>query len=87
MTMRRILIGAFSTGWLLPMWLSAQSMFTFFDAEVWPRLRGQSPGNSFPFVQFSYQAFTVGIVWLAAVVFFWAWRLSSLRSSPAPDVA
>ena len=77
--MRRIAIAIFSTGWLLPIWLSGQSVFTFLEAEVWPRLRGQTPVNSFPFLHFGLQAFTVGMLWLAAVVFFWAWRLSGPR--------
>jgi hypothetical protein len=68
------------------MWISGQSLFSFLDAEVWPRLRGQEPLNSFPFGHFSFQAFTVGIVWFAAVVFFWAWRLSSVKKAPT-DVA
>jgi hypothetical protein len=83
--MRRLLIAAFSTGWLLPMWISAQSLYTFLDAEVWPRLRGQEPLNSFPFVHFSLQAFTVAVVWLAAVVFFWAWRLSGVKKETHHD--
>ena len=74
--MRRLLIATFTTGWLLPMWLSAHVMFDYLDAEVLPRLHGQHPNNSFPFVHFSEQCFTVGCVWLAAVVFFWAYRLT-----------
>ena len=74
--MRRLAIALFSSAWLLPMWLAGQSVFTFLDAEVWPRLRGQMPGNSFPFLDFGLQAFTVGTIWLAAVVFYWTWKLS-----------
>jgi len=72
--MRRILIALFSAGWLVPLWISADSMFTFFNSELWPRLRGGNPLNSFPFIQFSEQAFTIACVWLAAVITFWAWR-------------
>ncbi len=81
--MRRIIIATFSTGWLLPMWLSGLSVFTFLDAEVWPRLRGETPGNSFPFLDFGLQAFTVGVLWLAAVLFFWAWRSSGPKRASA----
>ena len=74
--MRRLLITLFSAGWLIPFWISAHSMFAFLNAELWPRLRGEHPLNSFPFIQFSEQAFTIALVWLAAVIAFWAWRLS-----------
>lgn len=61
------------------MWLSGQSVFTFLNAEVWPRLRDQDPANSFPYLDFGLQAFTVGILWLAVVIVFWTWRLGSRR--------
>ena len=79
--MRRIAIAMFSTGWLLPMWLSGQSVFAFVDAEVWPRLLGQTPANSFPFLDFGLKAFTLAMLWLATVVFFWAWRLGGSKSA------
>jgi hypothetical protein len=57
-------------------------MFQFLSAEVLPRLEGQQPVNSFPFVQFSAQAFTSACIWLAAVIIFWAWRASAATFSP-----
>jgi hypothetical protein len=72
----RFLIAAFSAGWLLPIWLSADCFLSFVNAEIWPRLNGEHPINSFTYIRFVTQAFTVGIIWLAAVVFFWAWRLA-----------
>jgi hypothetical protein len=78
--MRRFITAFFSTGWLLPFWLSGRLLFDYLWAEVSPRLHGESPVNSFPYEWYSLQAFTVGCVWLGAVVFFWAWRLSSQRS-------
>lgn len=81
--MNRFLIAAFSTGWLLPIWLSAQSLFTFLEAEAWPRMQGKSPVNSFPFTHFSLQTFTAGTVWLAAVIFFWAWRSLTPKKTPS----
>jgi hypothetical protein len=77
--MKRILIAIFSAGWLLPLWVSASAMFQFLSAEVWPRLAGQQPLNSFPFLHFSSQAFTVACIWLASVIIFWAWRLHPQR--------
>jgi hypothetical protein len=78
--MRRFLIAAFSTGWLLPIWFSVECLFTYIDTELWPALRGQPPVNSFPFLHYSFLVFTVGCIWLAAVVFFWAWKLAGKRT-------
>lgn len=74
--MRRLLIPLFSASWLFPVWISAQLFFKFLSLEIEPRLAGAHPLNSFPFLHFSFIAFTVGAVWLAAVIFFWAWRWS-----------
>jgi hypothetical protein len=89
--MKRILIAILSAGWLLPFWVSASTMFQFLNAEVVPRLAGQQPINSFPFVQFSLQAFSIACVWLALVIVFWAWRvhpqvlLSRTQTTPMRD--
>ena len=81
--LRRLLIALFSTGWLAPLWISADSMFAFFNGELWPRLRGEHPLNSFPFIQFSERASTIAFVWLAAVIAFWAWRSSEDNKTKA----
>jgi len=80
--MKRILIAVFSAGWLLPLGVSASVMFQFLSAEVLPRLAGQQPVNSFPFVQFSAQTFTGACIWLGAVIIFWTWRASAATFSP-----
>ena len=56
--MKRILIAIFLAGWLLPLWVSASVLFQFLESEVLPRLAGEQPVNSFPFVEFSESAFT-----------------------------
>lgn len=76
--MRRLLMTAFSTGWLLPMWAAGSTVLGFLQAEAWPLLSGEHPVNSFPFIRFASQSFTVGVVWLAAVIAWWAWRRASL---------
>jgi hypothetical protein len=81
--MKRIFIAIFSAGWLLPLWVSASVMFQFLSAEVLPRLAGQQPVNSFPFVQFSAQAFTGACIWLGVVIIFWAWRAAAASFSPS----
>jgi hypothetical protein len=66
------------------MWLSAYTYLGFMQDEVWPRLAGQHPENSFPFLQFCQQIFTIGCIWLAVVILFWTWRLSEKRKT-LPD--
>ena len=74
--MVRFLIAVFSAGWLLPMWMSARSLFTWLGEDAPLLFRNEVPRNSFPFKEFSLQAFTVGCIWLAAVILFWSWRLT-----------
>jgi hypothetical protein len=76
--MRRLFIVVLSTGWLLPIWIAAKCLFTELDAEVWPRLQGQHPLNSFPFHQCRDYTFTIGFAWLALAVIFWVWRMTWL---------
>ena len=64
----------FLAGWLLPLWVSASVLFQFLESEVLPRLAGEQPANSFPFVEFSALAFTGACIWLGAVILFWVWR-------------
>ena len=74
--MKRILIGLFSAGWIFPMGLAVHTYLDFMRVEVGPRLVGEQPVNSFPFLHFCQQTFTIGWVWLAAVILFWTWRVS-----------
>ena len=80
--MRRVLIAAFTIGWLLPMWAAGSTVLEFLEVEAWPLWRGDRPANSFPFLRFASQAFTIGAVWLAAVMAWWAWRLAGLQETP-----
>ncbi|MDH3583688.1 MAG: hypothetical protein OER86_05690 [Phycisphaerae bacterium] len=70
---KRFLIVLLSAGWLVPAWLSLYSYFGFLGSEVWPRLRGEIPTNSFPFTHFSLQAMTIAAAWLALAIIYWAW--------------
>lgn len=81
--MQRVLIVAFSSGWLLPMWVAGNTFLHFVEVEIWPALRGEQPGNSFPFIHFASQSFAFACAWLAVVVAWWAWRLASLPQVPA----
>ena len=84
--MNRLLIAAFSTGWLLPIWISTWMLFGFLEAEVWPHLQGKHPVNCCPYVQCSCQAFAMSLLWLAAVIFFWAWRLTDLKKPMSSEM-
>jgi len=74
---RRLFMAGFSTGWIAPLWLSGRSFHQYLTLEMLPRLEGRQPLNSFPFAQFSLEAFTFALVWLAIVVFCWSWRASA----------
>ena len=76
MLLRRTLITLFSAGWLLPLWVSVDLLFVYSRADLVPRLLGQHPVNSFPFLQASQTLFAGACVWLAAALLFWAWRVT-----------
>lgn len=61
------------------MWLAAHTYLEFMQIEVWPRLSGQQPMNSFPFIRLSEQTLAIGCMWLAAVILFWSWRSTGKR--------
>jgi hypothetical protein len=74
--MKRILITLFSVGWLAPMWLAANTYLGFWRGDGWILLWGRKDVGSFPVIRFSRECLAVGVIWLAAVLAFWSWRLS-----------
>lgn len=70
----------FSIGWLVPIWISVNSLFSFLGFEIYPLLQGKHPLNSFPFLDFSFQAFTIGCLWFSAVLIYWIVRLERSMS-------
>ena len=75
-TMKRILITLFSIGWLAPMWLATSTYLGFWRGDGWTLLCGRKDVGSFPVIQLSQQCLAVGVIWLAAVLAFWSWKLS-----------
>ena len=71
----RLLVALFSCGWVLPVWLAASQYVAYVRVELAPRLSGEDPVNSFPFLPFVERMLAVASVWLVLVLFFWAWRL------------
>jgi len=71
----------FSVGWLLPIWASVNTLFSFLGLEMYPLLLGKKPLNSFPYLDYSFQAFTIGCLWLAAVLIFWVVRFERARTA------
>ena len=63
-----ILLVLLSAGWLVPMFLAVMSLVV--------SCRQQELGtwrhNSFPYLHFAEQAFTVAFIWLAAAVLTWS---------------
>jgi hypothetical protein len=72
----RFFIALFSAGWIFPLWLSVDFFSHYLAFDFIPLSRGEAGPDSFPFVNFGENAFTVSSIWLAMVILFWAWRLS-----------
>ena len=66
-----LLVVAFSVGWLLPAWLSLSTYLTFISFKM------EVEGYSFPFIDFARGQMTLSLIWLAAVIAFWAWKATS----------
>ncbi len=79
-TLGLVLKVLFSIGWLLPIWVFVNTLFSFLGSELYPLLLGKKPLNSFPFLDVSFQAFTIGCLWLAAVLIFWIVRMERARA-------
>ncbi|MDR6992624.1 hypothetical protein [Luteimonas sp. 3794] len=62
-----------SAGWLFPLWLGMETSFSFWQMEGWPRLLGERPGHSFPFLSFASDCFRIAFFWLGAVLLFWSY--------------
>jgi hypothetical protein len=73
----RLLLALFSAGWILPMWLAVFEWLKYWNREFLPESRGNPPLDSFPHAIFATDLFTVACIWLALVIFYWAWRLSA----------
>lgn len=58
----------FATGWLAPGWLGVATLFSWFHAEVAPRLQGDFPLNSFPYLEFAGSMLTLAGAWFSCVV-------------------
>lgn len=84
-----IILVVVSAGWIVPLYLGIDSIISFLRLEVYPRLLGQSPLNSFPFLRFSRQMVIIGFAWLAVVALFWSAVLARhlIRSSAPPGAA
>lgn len=70
-----------STGWIVPLFLGVQAVFSFLRNDVVPRLFGQTTLNSFLDLPFSKRRGTIGFDWLFLVVVFWAMALTR-RNGP-----
>ena len=71
-TMKLLVLIVASAGWVVLLYLGIDSILAFLRLEVYPRLLGQTPLNSFPFLRFSRQMVIIGFAWLAVVALFWS---------------
>jgi len=66
----RVLICLFSAGWLVPAWGAAMLYLGHVQAFT------SGPDAAVPFIELCVKAMDIAVVWLAAVIAFWAWRLT-----------
>jgi hypothetical protein len=74
--MQRVLTTLFSVGWLAPIWFAVNTYLGFWRGDGWTLLWGRRDVGSFPVIQLSQQSFSVGVIWLGAVIIFWSWKFS-----------
>lgn len=76
-------VALLTAGWIFPLALACQTYFEFWQLEAWPLLRGGSPTNSFPFLEFAKECFQAALLWLGLVVFAWAYIIAMARNRPS----
>ena len=83
--LKYLFVVVLSVGWLLPLFLGLGTFLSWAQAEVSPRLAGEVPINSFPFLHFSSDMLALSFVWLAVALA--AWTVLSLRrrEQASPD--
>jgi len=75
--LNRVILAAASAGGLLPLWAAVESVLSYTESELLPRVAGQVvPLNSFPYIHFAKQCFAISFVWLGSVVALWAFFFS-----------
>ena len=89
--LKRLLLVLISAGWVLPFWLAVDFFLQFVQMEAYPRLCGQQPINSFPYLSFISTMSATACLWLAVAIAVWSWRLSRsadvLSGKAASDTA
>jgi hypothetical protein len=65
---KKVLLFVFFSGWLVTAWLGVSVLFSWFENGVSPRMAGDDPMNSFPFLSFAKSMLTISGVWLSLVV-------------------
>ncbi len=76
----RLILALLSAGWVVPLWMGTHLYLEFMSAEVWPRLAGRDPGNSFPYLRIASPCFTIAFVWLGIVILCWAFMATAPKS-------
>lgn len=69
-----IAVVVLSSGWILPMFIACNTYIAFVNVELYPRLLGNKPLNSFPFLDFTQQMLALSCIWLFLVVVFWSYQ-------------
>jgi hypothetical protein len=76
-SIRRIVLVLISTGWIAPLSFAFWAEHGFLTDVVWGSVRtGVIWGGSFHFVDYAPRFFCFSMIWLAAVITGWIWRLT-----------
>jgi hypothetical protein len=70
--LKKALVVLFSVGWLFPLWLACSLFLSFWKVEIHPLLRGETPINSFPFLNVVDQSLAIAFIWLGLAAAWWA---------------
>ena len=76
--LRNIMLAVFSAGWILPMHGFGDCVMGWMDIQQQSALLARYPnGPPFSYVELAYPFFTVGMIWLGAVIAFWSFIASN----------
>ena len=70
---KALLASVFSAGWVVPLWLSVDTYFDFWQLVALPLALNLRPLESFPFLEFAGNCFGFAMLWLGLVVGSWAY--------------
>ena len=82
---KRILIGIFSAGWLVPLSIGVSFYYSYLQNDFLQRAQGDVPIGSFPYLAASERCLQASFIWLGIVIFAWSYAgVAALRRRSGP---